>query len=104
MDDGIIRFQGLKVEKAINFKDVYIVLIEPFEEGSKKPIENNVSAFDSNGNFLWKIKKKSFIGQQHTYYTGIYIRDEKLYLYNITGVELMVDHKTGEIISEELIK
>jgi hypothetical protein len=38
------------------------------------------------------------------YFSGIYLRGDELYAYNINGVEYHLDKQTGDVLDTELIK
>jgi hypothetical protein len=87
------------VKKIIEYADTIIILIDV-------PIRviytQNVYAYTANGIFLWQVKDRKYPGgSEDCPFTNIFINKEnKLVLFNWCDVGLVVDAKTGEILSE----
>jgi len=80
----------------------FVVVLTDSDEGYKINNEN-VYGYDVNGNELWQIEDLNLFHEEHDY-TGIYIKDSDLYLYNRCGVEVKINAETGKILSKELIR
>lgn len=93
-----IPFNG-KIKDFIIIDDSIIVLIEYTTQIG----EQNIFCYNFSGKELWQIPLPIKLHTQN-YYTGIYLRDEILYAYSISGVEYELKWSTGEVVNSELIK
>ena len=90
-----------KVIKSILVGNFVVVLTDSNEAG--KLNNENVYCYDTEGNELWQIKDLNLFHEEHDY-TGIYILDSSLYIYNRCGVEVKIEVETGKILNIEFIK
>ena len=96
--DSFITFQ-YKIENLLVFPTSLIVLLEP----DSSMDERNVFCYAFDKSFKWQIPQPASIHGSN-YYSSIYITDDELYAYSVSGVEYHLNVETGEIIKSELIK
>lgn len=80
--------------------DGFIILLLEYNSTDK---EANIWCYTYNKEPLWQICEPDKLHDVN-YYTSIYLRDNKLCAYNINGIEVTIDERTGEILNKELIK
>jgi len=93
------------ISKILVKNNIIIVLKEMDELLPENETDSqNVYSYNLEGDLLWRITKLNLSEQNTAVYTGIYWENGQLALYNFCGVEVIVDYRTGEAISTELIK
>lgn len=80
---------------------IIVVLTNPLEY--QKMNNENVYAFNFEGEQLWQIEDLDLLHNEHPY-TSIFLKEEELYAYNRCGVEVKIVAETGQVISTELVK
>ena len=92
--------------EALNAKEVDGLVVVLFNWEGVRPLPtdclDNVHAFDSQGNLVWKIQP--FQWHQGSVYMSISVRDGKLWAYATPGFDVEVDPKTGRILSSHFVK
>ncbi|MDY6885741.1 MAG: hypothetical protein SWL02_18465, partial [Pseudomonadota bacterium] len=77
------------------FDDVLVVLIEP-DPGAC--VNENVFGVEQNGNIAWTIEKRKHVYDDSPY-TSVIAKEGKVKLFNWDGDELLVEPKSGNVIS-----
>ena len=107
MNSTIVLEDGKSIKitkKVIDSKQIGSVVIVLTDSGVERQFNNeNVYGYDLNGKELWQIKDLNLFHELHDY-TGMYIIDSELYVYNRCGVEVKIVAETGEVLNTELIK
>ncbi|MES2238815.1 MAG: hypothetical protein V4497_01010 [Bacteroidota bacterium] len=107
MNSTIVLEDGKSIKipkKVIESKQIGNILIVLTDSDVESQFNNeNVYGYDLSGKELWQIKELNLFHERHDY-TGIYIIDSELYIYNKCGVEVKIVAETGEVLSTELIK
>jgi hypothetical protein len=80
---------------------IIVVLTNPLEY--QKMNNENVYAFNFEGEQLWQIEDIDLLHNEHPY-TSIFLKEEELYAYNRCGVEVKIVAETGQVVSTELVK
>lgn len=65
--------------------------------------ERNIFSYGFDQSLKWQIPQPVQIHSLN-YYSSIYLTDNELYAYSISGVEYHLNIETGEILDSELIK
>ena len=100
LKNGFLINVNQEVKEYKIIEDNIIVITEP---KNGKINNENVYCYNFEGKKLWQIEDLKLFHKEH-YYTTIKILNNKLYLYNICGIEVNVIPKNGKVISKELIK
>lgn len=97
--DLIAKQLPLPIESSVTIDDITIVLIDD-GKGRKRydiTLNRNVYAFDSNGHFIWQIAEVPGANNQACPYGSITVKEGKLYTYNLTGMDYLVNLNDGSI-------
>ena len=87
------------IDKILVLKNTVLVLLK-----FSSPVDNqNIFCFDFQKNKIWQIPKPVKLHSSN-YFSGIYLRGDELYAYNINGVEYHLDKETGNVLDTEMIK
>ena len=88
-----------KVRNALIVDKFIVLLVEPNSLFG----DQNIICCNLGKIIIWQIADIVKL-QEKNYYTSIYLQDQKLYGYNINGVEVTIDVNTGNILTKELIR
>lgn len=107
MNSTIVLEDGKSLEipkKVIKSKQIGNIIVVLTDSGVENQFNNeNVYCYDFSGKELWQIENLNLFHEKQDY-TGIYVLDSDLYIYNRCGVEVKIVAETGEVLSTELIK
>ncbi len=92
--NGQLMHDAHEVSKAIPFENIVIVL-----EGRGT---ENVLAFNKNGEQIWRIEP--FVYEFPAGFSNIYVEDNDLKAFNMSGYEVKIDPGNGKILSEKWLK
>jgi outer membrane protein assembly factor BamB len=87
------------VKQIVDLENYIVVLVGYCSEVG----ERNVFCYNASGQLKWQIPNPVQL-HEINYYTGIYIREQQLYAYSVSGVEYNLNEETGEILKSEFIK
>ncbi|WP_375055094.1 hypothetical protein [Zobellella sp. DQSA1] len=83
------------IAQVVSFSDILVVRIEP-DPGSC--FNENVFGVNKDGSIVWTIEKIKHVYDDSPY-TSIVAKDDNIKLFNWDGDELLVEPKSGRIIS-----
>lgn len=86
------------VKELLQVHDVIIVITD---EPVNKSTHKNVFAFNTSGDFLWRIEEVRFFytGTNDCSYIGVEINGEgEVILFNWCDTAVVIDHHTGQVI------
>ena len=104
--NGSLYFNGdifLKIEHPIiDFLIVEEAIILLLNYNSQYK-DRNIFGYDFEGKPIWQIAQPDKFHDTN-YFVYISLKENRVFAYNINGVEVTINPSTGEMLSKELIK
>ena len=98
INSKVVKFNNT-IEDVINFDDIIIVML--MDEGVP---ENNIIAFDEQGNKLWDISKIIILPYAETYVAMSRVNDNSISVISYSGLETYIDIRKQSVISKIIRK
>ncbi|ELY50747.1 PQQ-binding-like beta-propeller repeat protein [Natronorubrum bangense] len=85
------------VEETVRLDSTLVVLLDTI---GNKNLPNNVWAIDENEGITWKIETV----RSDDPFTGLWVDDGELWVYNWNGYGYKIDEQTGTIVDKKYMK
>ena len=93
---------GRRILRTLDAGDIVVVILDP-HDGGRMP--ENVFGVDDAGSVVWQVPCLSFpTASEYPYYLGGVWGPQGILLYNVVGVEALVDPATGRITWTQFCK
>lgn len=101
IDETIKIDFGFEVKASLILFNKLILVLDP---NNYSPINENVVCLNSNGDKIWTIEYGEWPENRDCPVTGIWWRNNKLFVYRRCGIEQEIDVNNGKELNSELIK